>query len=77
MQSNSTLERVFNLIKKDIEEGNKQYSILTNTQISKELNSSAFTVRDKVLDLVKKKHLLTRNNVWIGDKYHNRIIYLK
>jgi Mn-dependent DtxR family transcriptional regulator len=52
-------KRIYDYIIKDIENSNKNYSTLTNTAISQELNISAFTVRDKVIRLAKRGYLIS------------------
>jgi len=77
MLGNSSIEKVYQVIKNDIDNGNGKYSTLTNTKIAKILDMSAFTVRDKVLELNKKKYITTVNDIWLEERFHNRIIYLK
>lgn len=78
MKLNPILEEILNVIKKDIETKGCDFSTITNSEIASKLNISAFTVRDKVLQLAKLKQIDKRTNVWTKDrKFYNRIIYVK
>lgn len=75
---NPRLQDIYDLIKKSIEDGNGLYTTITNTEISKELDISAFTIRDKVIELYKKGHIIKKHNFWTKDrKFYQRVIYLK
>ena len=70
-------QEIFDVIQRDIIENKKPYSTLTNNQISKMLNLSPFSVRDKVISLRKKKKLQTVINYWTEDNsFYNRVILL-
>lgn len=78
MKLNPILEEILNVIKKDIETKGCDFSTITNSEIASKLNISAFTVRDKVLQLAKLKQIDKRTNVWTKErKFYNRIIYVK
>lgn len=78
--SNPQTKKIYQLIisdiDKNVEEGQKAHSTLTNTDIANALNMSAFTVRDKMLKLTKKGYFQRLNNFWDEEnKFHPRIIY--
>lgn len=78
MKLNPILSDILSEIVADIKNGNGDFSTITNTTLSKKLNISAFTVRDKVIQLHKMGFIDKRTNVWTKDrKFYNRIIYLK
>lgn len=77
MKLNPIESAILEIIKSDISSGNKEYSTITNNELSSKLGISVFSIRDKVLSLAKKKVIVKRNDVWTSDmKYHNRIIYV-
>ena len=78
MKLNPIMQEILEVIQKDIKDTNGEFSTITNTQIAEKLNLSAFTVRDKVIQLANLKHIDKRTNVWTKDrKFYNRIIYVK
>lgn len=77
MKLNPVEQKIYDVIREDIQNSNKDYSSITNNEISKKLNISVFSIRDKVSKLVEKKALLRRTDFWDNDmNYHQRIIYL-
>lgn len=74
MYINQREEMILNYIKKDIDD--KSYSTLTNDEISKGLNLSFTTTRDKIHNLVKKGYLQRVINHWSENgEFHNRVLY--
>jgi hypothetical protein len=66
-------KKIYDYIMKDIETNGKNYSTLTNTIISKELDISPVTVRDKVIKLAKQGYFISLiNHFDENDKYFNR-----
>lgn len=77
MYLNPVEQRIIDILKEDIKNTKKDYSILTNNEIAKEMNISVFSIRDKITRLAEKKAIFRRTNFWDNDlKYHQRIIYL-
>jgi hypothetical protein len=56
---NQTEKRIYDLIVTDIIKSDKGYSVLTNVEISKLLQISPITARDKVIKLSKQGHLIS------------------
>lgn len=78
MITNPITKEIFDIIKTEINSGNGESTTITNTEIAKKMDISAFTVRDKVIELAKRGFITKRHNVWSKDRtFHNRIIYLK
>lgn len=78
MKLNPIELEILGVLKEDMLNSGKDYSILTNNEISKKINVSVFSVRDKIIGLANKKVIIKRNDVWDQHKkFHNRIIYLK
>ena len=67
---------IYDLLLKDISETKTPYSSLSNSQMSKVLDVPLLTVRDKVLNMVKRGVLRSNINVWVGDKFHQRILFI-
>jgi DNA-binding Lrp family transcriptional regulator len=66
-------KKIYDYIIDDIETNGKNYSTLTNTIISKELDISPVTVRDKVIKLAKQGYFISLvNHFDENDKYFNR-----
>ena len=57
--TNRTEKRIYDLLVTDIIKSNKGYSVLTNVEISKLLEISPITARDKVIKLSKQGHLIS------------------
>jgi predicted DNA-binding transcriptional regulator len=63
--------RIYGYIINKIEISSDKGTQVTNTQIAKELDLSVFTVRDKIIKMVKKGYLhseldyFTSNNVYV------------
>jgi predicted nucleotidyltransferase len=67
---------IWQMVIADMNHHNRDYSLLTNTQISKALNKSAFTVRDKILSLTRRGYLGKVNNHFDEDgNYTSRMLY--
>lgn len=78
MITNPITKEIYEIIATEIKKGNGEFTTITNTEIANRMNISAFTVRDKVIELAKRNFILKRHNVWTTErKFHNRIIYLK
>lgn len=78
MKLNPIEEKIIQLIKEDMNKTNSDHSKITNSEISKTLGISPFSIRDHVLKLAKKGAIIKRNDFWTPDmKYHQRVIYLK
>ena len=74
MKLNPVEQKIYDVIREDIQNSNKDYSSITNNEISKKLNISVFSIRDKVSKLVEKKALLRRTDFWDNDmNYHQQI----
>jgi DNA-binding Lrp family transcriptional regulator len=66
-------KRIYDYIMHDINTNGKNYSVLTNTIISKELDISPVTVRDKVIKLAKEGYFVSLvNHFDENDVYFNR-----
>lgn len=77
MKLNPIELEIVQILTRDILKTGREFSTLTNNEISKELGISVFSVRDKVLSLARKKVITKRNDVWTKDKkFYNRIIYV-
>jgi Mn-dependent DtxR family transcriptional regulator len=67
-------KRIYDYIIQDLINNGKNYSTLTNSQISKALNLSAFSVRDKIIRLHKRGYLINliyhydENNTYFARK---------
>jgi hypothetical protein len=71
--NNPREKKIYDYIMKDIETNGMNYSTLTNTIISKELDISPVTVRDKVIKLAKRGYFISLvNHFDENDKYFNR-----
>lgn len=71
---NQREKMILDYIKSDMVD--KSYSTLTNDEISKELNLSFTTTRDKIHNLVKKGYLQRVINHWSENgEFHNRVLY--
>lgn len=57
--TNRTEKRIYDLLIVDMIKSEKGYSILTNVEISKMLDISPITARDKVIKLTKQGHLIS------------------
>lgn len=66
--------RIYGYLLSKIETSIDKSTQVTNTQIAKELDLSVFTVRDKIIKMVKKGYLqseldyFTENNVYVQRK---------
>lgn len=66
-------KKIYDYIVKDIETNGKNYSTLTNSKISKDLDISPVTVRDKVIKLAKAGYFVSLvNHFDENDIYFNR-----
>ena len=66
-------KKIYDYIIKDIETNGKNYSTLTNSKISKDLDISPVTVRDKVIKLAKAGYFVSLvNHFDENDIYFNR-----
>lgn len=66
-------KKIYDYIMKDMDTNGKNYSILTNTIISRELEMSPVTVRDKVIKLAKAGYFVSLvNHFDENDVYFNR-----
>lgn len=76
MKLNPIQQEIYNMVINDMEVNKKNYSLLTNNQISKQLNISAFSIRDHVAKLVNKGIFQRVLNYWNADKqFFNRVLY--
>lgn len=76
LQTDSVDKKIYEFIMNDIDKSNKNFSVLTNPQISKELEISPNTVRDKVARLAKNGYLLNLINHWDeNNKFYNRKMF--
>ena len=76
MKLNPIQQEIYNMVINDMEVNKKNYSLLTNNQISKQLNISAFSIRDHVAKLVNKGVFQRVLNYWNADKqFFNRVLY--
>jgi predicted DNA-binding transcriptional regulator len=68
---------IYDLIVEDLKSKNATYSTLTNNEIATTLQISPFTIRDKVLKMVKRGFIKSQTNFW-KDKntYHQRILFI-
>jgi len=57
--TNRTEKRIYDLLVADIIKSDVGYSVLTNVEISKILDISPITARDKVIKLSKQGHLVS------------------
>jgi len=72
---NRTEKRIYDLLIKDINNSDNQYSVLTNVQIGTILDVSPITVRDKTIKLRKQGHLICLTNYFDeNNKYFARKI---
>jgi DNA-binding GntR family transcriptional regulator len=77
MIKNPVDKRIYELIIRDITTNGKNYSILTNFEISKELGISPISVRDKVIRLAKNDYLVSLVSHWDeNNKFFNRKLLL-
>jgi len=76
MIKNPIDKKIYNLIVNDINTNGKNYSTLTNTQISNSLNISAISVRDKVIRLSRKGYLHSLISHWDENNnyFHRKIL---
>ena len=66
-------KKIYDFILHDIETNGKNYSTLTNSTISKALDISPITVRDKVIKLAKDGYFVSLTNHFDeNDMYFNR-----
>jgi hypothetical protein len=66
-------KKIYDYIIKDIETSGLNYSTLTNTKISQDLQLSPVTVRDKVIKLAKQGYFISLvNHFDENDRYFNR-----
>ena len=66
-------KKIYDYIVQDIESNGKNYSTLTNTVISKDLDISPVTVRDKVIKLAKQGYFISLvNHFDENNNYFNR-----
>ena len=66
-------KKIYDFIMNDMDTNGKNYSILTNTIISRELDMSPVTVRDKVIKLAKSGYFVSLvNHFDENDVYFNR-----
>lgn len=70
--SNPRTKEIYDLIIKDIESNGKFYSIITNREISQQLNMPQNTVRDMIVKLNKSNHLVSLINHWEGKTFYSR-----
>lgn len=76
MKLNPIQQEIYDMIINDMEVNKKNYSLLTNNEISKQLNISAFSIRDHVAKLVNKGVFQRVLNYWNADKqFFNRVLY--
>ena len=76
MKLNPIQQEIYNMVINDMEVNKKNYSLLTNNEISKQLNISAFSIRDHVAKLVNKGIFQRVLNYWNADKqFFNRVLY--
>lgn len=76
MKLNPIQQEIYDMIINDMEVNKKNYSLLTNNEISKQLNISAFSIRDHVAKLVNKGVFQRVLNYWNTDKqFFNRVLY--
>lgn len=76
MELNGREKLIYEMIVEDINNSTKPYSVLTNNEISKKLDVSVFSVRDKITKLHNKRVLQRVNEFWDEDgNYHNRVLY--
>jgi predicted DNA-binding transcriptional regulator len=76
MKLNPIQQEIYNMVINDMEVNKKNYSLLTNNEISKQLNISAFSIRDHVAMLVNKGVFQRVLNYWNADRqFFNRVLY--
>ncbi len=76
MKLNPIHKKIYEIIIDDLNRNPKGYSTITNTEISRSLAISPFSVRDHVILLVKKGFLQRINNYWTDDNvFHNRVLF--
>jgi DNA-binding GntR family transcriptional regulator len=69
-------KKIYDIICESIDQNPKGYSTITNTEISKDMTISPFSVRDHVIVLVKRGYLQRINNHWTEqNEFHNRILF--
>ena len=74
---NSVDKRIYDFILQDMKSNNRNYSALTNPEISKALNISPNTIRDKVARLARNKYIVSLLNHWDeNNNFFNRKILL-
>jgi len=68
--------KIYELIIEDMEKKNRNYSHITNMEISNSIGLSAFSVRDHITSLIKSNYLQRVNNYWDEtQQFHNRVLY--
>ena len=73
MLKNPRDKKIYDYIIQDIDTNGKNYSTLTNTIISKNLDISPVTVRDKVIKLAKQGYFISLvNHFDENNNYFNR-----
>jgi predicted DNA-binding transcriptional regulator len=76
MKLNPIHKKIYEIIIDDLNRNPKSYSTITNTEISRSLAISPFSVRDHVILLVKRGFLQRINNYWTDDNvFHNRVLF--
>jgi DNA-binding Lrp family transcriptional regulator len=76
MKLNPVQQEIYDLIIADMKNHDRNYSLMTNNEISKHTNISPFSIRDHVAKLVKKGVFQRVLNYWNAEKqFFNRVLY--
>lgn len=76
LHPDSTDKKIYDHIIKDMELKKRNFSVITNPEISRDLNISPNTVRDKVARLAKNGYLQNLINHWDeNNQFYNRKIF--
>jgi hypothetical protein len=74
---NKVNKRIYDIIMDDIHSSDTKFSQITTAQVGKLVGDhvSINSIRDKIQLLIKKGYFNGEYELWINNKYHNRVIY--
>ena len=76
MKLNPIQLEIYSCVDQDMKKHKRNFSTLTNNEISKTIGVSAFSIRDHVVRMVNKGIFQRVLNHWTEDKkFYNRVLY--